>query len=357
MLIGSARPSYTGVVTTRCSLPTTFDGTNKQCMSRSEHISRDTISSLQLVLPNWRVNTTEVGSGAASTFTASIEYPAGTFTQVLFGGSASGTAADGANLVSDSVSVSIPKNTEFWVRIYCTNSSGILYSVRGNANVGDRIQLGVSGVSDVTMSGTVPNGSPASCMFPCAIIGSTQRISVALIGTSRTGGGGDTQSTTPADLGFMARSIGPGFGYINEGITGDTAAAFVQSNTNRVALANNYCSHVVVEYGVNDTVTTAGNRTTLETNMQTIYALFPTKRVYGVTIAPVTTYPANALSKDFSAVNTTRRLKTGVYGLFDPAAVLDSGAGTWADISQTSDGTHITLAGCLAVKASGTVGI
>jgi hypothetical protein len=361
-MFGSSRAAYTGLVATRCFVPWLFNSTNKQVMSRSQHISRDTIASLQIVLPNWYVDNpgetfAELGTGATMTVTASVEYPAATLTQLLFSGIAAGTAATGANLVSDALSVSIPANTEFWIRIFYTNTAGIIYSTQANATLGDRIELAVSGLTDKTMSGTVNNDGPGFALPPCAIVASTQRISCMLIGTSRTGGILDTIDSS-GNIGIVARSLGPGFAYTMAGIPADSAATLVVNAAKRAALGNAYFSHIVIEHGINDDVSSAPALTTLETNLQTIYAMFPTKTLYACTVDPSTTYPANTSIKDLSGLNTYLRTKPNLYGLMDMAAVMESGAtGTWANIAQTVDGLHENQAGCLAIQYSGRVAI
>src|ERR1017187_6734104 len=73
---------YTGQVATRTFVPQFIDTTNKQFNSRSFHIARDTITALQIAVPNWYVGSgTETSIAQTATITASIEYPAATFTQ------------------------------------------------------------------------------------------------------------------------------------------------------------------------------------------------------------------------------------------------------------------------------------
>lgn len=345
--------SYLGNIATRAQLPTVLDATKFKVMSRSEHISRDTISSLQIIVPNWYATSGsgELGSGNSLTYTASIEYPAGTFTQILFSGSASVVVADGAQAISDAVAISIPNGTEFWVRMFQTGTTATLYNARGNPNVGDRIVIGAS-ATDQTMSGTVSNGQPAYTHFPLAIIANTTHRAVCGYGTSRTGGGGDDQSGTPGDLGFFAKPIGPNYAYITMGVSGDTTAAIIASHAKRVALAV-YCTDIWVEYGVNDNPD-AGHIVALQANLQTIYGYFLGKRVHGVTIPPQATNPGNVAIVDYGAINTYTRAGLGLYGVFDLAPVLGNQA-IWINIAYAADTVHISRLGCLQVVASGLV--
>lgn len=342
--------SYLGNVATRTQLPNFIDATKFKVMSRSEHLARDMISSLQIIVPDWYATSGggEIGSGNDLTYTASIEYPAGTFTQILFSGSASVVVTDTTQAISDAVAISIPNGAEFWVRMFQTGTTAVLYNSRGNTTVGDRIVIGVA-ATDQTMSGTVANGQPAYTHFPLAIIANTNKPAVCGLGTSRTGGGGDDQSGTPGDLGFIAKPIGPLYAYIIMGVSGDTTAAIIASHTKRVALTT-YCSHIIVEYGVNDNPD-AGHIAALKANLQTIYAYFPGKKVYGVTIVPQTTYPGNVIVKDYAAINTYTMQGLGLYAVWNYAPVLGN-AEIWINIAYTADGTHVARLGCNWIVAS-----
>jgi hypothetical protein len=229
VLLGGGARQYTGLVATRGRVATNFNGTNKQIMSRTFHVARDTLSSIRLVLGNWYAlsNTspvTEAGSGAAATFTASIEYPSGTFTQVLFSGSATGNVSDGATLVSDATAVNIPIGATFWVRNFFQSTGGILFTnVMFSGATTDAAAYNTSGVTDQTMSGTITNRTSGIANPPIAVIGLTRKKSYLLISDSRGYGVGDTPDAT-GDTGFLARPIGPNYAYINAGVSADEAA-------------------------------------------------------------------------------------------------------------------------------------
>src|SRR4051812_22294341 len=90
----SGPSSYTGLVATNTRMANTNNNTLFYFNARTQHIARDTITQLAVVLPNWRSTSgTEANGPGTATFTAAIEYPIGTFTQLLFGGNASGTVA------------------------------------------------------------------------------------------------------------------------------------------------------------------------------------------------------------------------------------------------------------------------
>lgn len=351
MFFGSNLASYTGQVATRCQIAQDFN-TSVQLMSRSAHIARDDITSLQIAIPNWYVvaGGAETGRGATATVTASIEYPAATFTQVLFGASASGTIADITTRLSDAVAVTIPSGATFFVRIHWANANGFVYC-DGSSALGDRLSVGAS-ITDATMSGSVPDGVPGYRFSPVAIVASTIRRSALLIGSSRTHGTGDTYDST-GDLGILARSIGPGWGYINAGNPSDTAVLLIASHALRVALAA-YVSDVIVELGVNDDVSQLA---TLEANLQTIGGYFPGKRVWIVTDAPQTDAGNTSIVVDYTSLNTWKRTKPSpFFGVHDVASALTA-AGKWGNSAWTTGGVHLTQLGNLKVKDGGQIAI
>jgi len=117
---GGATP-FLGLVATRCRMTQQTSGF-ASAMYRSSHTSTDAITSLKLVFPNFQLGNPDTSNAAVMTITASIEFPAGTFTQVKFGGSASGTIPDFGLVTSDFVNVSIPNATQFWVRFFQSGS-------------------------------------------------------------------------------------------------------------------------------------------------------------------------------------------------------------------------------------------
>jgi hypothetical protein len=221
----SATP-YLGLVATRSAVANYLVTTNLQFNSRTSHTMRAAVSSFQVVFPNWYVNGSfvEAGPGAAATITASIEYPAGTFTQIKFSGSASGTVPNGGNLVSDPISLSIPNGRQFFLRTFWNNSAGLPLlsdtssSFIANNYTGEAINAAVSGLSDLTLGGTITeNASGWYAYRPVAIIGQTTQAAVLLLGDSRQqgyGNGDGAGSYTNVPQGEWAGSIDPLFGYI-----------------------------------------------------------------------------------------------------------------------------------------------
>jgi hypothetical protein len=291
LMPGPAAP-YLGQVATRSAVSNFFYAPNTQMNSRSSHTMRSAVSSFQVVLPNWYVahsTFTEVGTGAAATITASIEYPIGTFTQIKFSGSATGTIPNGQNLTSDPIALSIPANGQFFVRVFWQNSAGTILLYDGTPvgiatdfmaenYTGEALDAAASGLSDLTMGGTITESNTYYSAFrPVAIIAMITKPSVLLLGDSRQQGyqnnvGSGSAANVPQ--GEWAGSIDPLFGYINAGIPADQANLFVASHANRVALGQ-YCSHIGCEYGINDLDLSSLTSAQLISAIQSIINLFP----------------------------------------------------------------------------------
>lgn len=375
---------YTGLVATRCLAPISRNTTNRQLMSRSPHYARTAITSLQIMIANWFVNPAsthaEIGTGSDATVTASIEYPANTFTQVLFSSVASGTVPDVSQLLSDAVSVTIPKDELFWVRIYWVSTTGVLsipHDLSGTGLPGAGLEVGVSGITDKTMSGTV---TTADNEFPpVAIIGTTSQPSVVIVGDSI--GLGDSSKETlgdaSGDFGVVARSIGPSYAYASLCQNGDQGEDFVASHTNREAIFA-YASHLICEYGSNDFYTVGASQATVKATLQTIWGYMTARggKAYQTTITPRTTSTDSwATTGNQTLVSGTvdarrtglndelRGGLTGLEGYFDVADAIETSrnSGIWRVTGSangyTADGIHPNTPGSLLVSAAGVIDI
>jgi hypothetical protein len=367
-------PAYTGVVASKCRVPTKRSSTNKQMMSRSRHFARDDIRSLQVVFANWYVDDStkaETNAGDTATLTASIEYPEGTCTALKFSGTGSVTMSNGGTSVSDALDILIPDGAEFWVRSFYDAATNARIIWSSNRHPEEQAAYGVSGVSDMTAGGNITDGGADAIYRPVAIIGTTQRPSVLLLGDSRVEGIGDTVETTGnGDVGNLERSISPRWGTINAGKSGNQATQFVSSHTKRVDLAQ-YCSHVVAQFGIVDLV--AGRSPAqVKTDLETIIGYF-TVPVWIATVEPITTSSdswATTGNQTLDGGNTDRiTLNTairggsvsGAAGYFEIADALESArdSGKWkvtgAANGYTADGTHSNQAGYKLIRTLGVV--
>ena len=206
-------------------------GGNHQLMSRSAQVATDNITKLKVALQNFWVNGgVEAGNGGSTTVTASIEYPAGTFTQLKFSGSSSGTIPSGSLLFSDYATVTIPSGATFWVREFDNNASGILlnsWQVSGEA-----LNAAASGLSDQTLGGTITNIGSYSHP-PLAIVGPTSKAAVCIVGDSLGFGYNDTDTLLNGDIGLVAKSFPTTLAFANLSGNGLKASNYLANTTAR----------------------------------------------------------------------------------------------------------------------------
>ncbi|HLW90549.1 MAG TPA: SGNH/GDSL hydrolase family protein, partial [Roseiarcus sp.] len=355
---------------------------NQQFNSRSYHKAAVAVSALKIVVPNWYVSNpgfVETAAPTTATIWAAIEYPAGTFHQITFSGSASVTMSAGAQAISDWCNVSIPAGAFFYIRMFGSNSAGVLYitsTVGGtndeNSGVGEALQVAPSGLSNLTMTGSVPESNTYQYGFrPLAILGMTSKPSVLCIGDSRCYGVGDVSDAT-GDRGEICRSIGQKFAYCNFGVPADKAATFVASNSLRLAFAQ-YATHIVSEYGVNDMYVLGHAATATLASLAQARALFPGAPFFQSTISPVTSstdgwatttnQTANGnVGPNLAAVNDAIRAGNGgITGYFDIAdqtmSARDSLLWSVGGGAHTADGLHANALGYAAILNSGAVNV
>ena len=357
--------SYLGQVATRGFVPNTLETNNATGqMSRSRHRAKKAITNLRVLFPNWYVSgTVETASGAAATYTASIEYPVGTFTRVQWSGANSTTAASGDNTaLSGAAVVSIPDDAYFFVRCYRTSTSGALLFYGGhNIDTGNGEGQQQLFTSDQTMGGTVD--SYGGWFGPLVIAASTNEPAVLIAGNSRSVGYLDTTYDATSDSGGIARSVGPAYAYSNIGVPGDRVTSFLASNAKRLSILP-YFSHVILQDFINDATLP---RTTAQMVADTtaFCALMGSKPVYVCTNQPFTTGDYSTVagqaatgSTVWSDYNTLLRAGiSGVAGVIDIASISESGNTRKWVANFTTDGVHENTASAIAVRDSGVVPI
>ena len=354
------------LVATRCRLGSTFASANKQGMSRSTHVAKDNITALKIVVPNFKSGaylaspSGDVTIGSASaTVTASVEYPAGTFTQILFSGSATGTIADLAILASDAATVSIPTGSTFWIRIYWQSTAGIFYAPFRDTAGGDLYRVGASGITDQTMSGTITHNAGTACYFPAAILAQTSIDSYVICGDSIAAGYTDTEGATGDNLrGVIARSIPSSAPFINIAQSGEKASNFLTNGFLRKLMVP-YGKHLITEYGRND-LNASDADATIRSNILAIWALGnPGGKRYQATITPqATSTDSFATTANQTPVNNEPTFNalvragtgfTGITGYIEIADILNPNRdGKWVVTPTppyTADGLHPNPAG------------
>lgn len=362
--------SYTGPVATGGTVPDEFDGTYKQTNSRCNFRAQERLTSVQVIFPGWYVTSggVETSPAVAATISASIEYPLGTYTPLLFGASASGSLAGGTNLTSDALTVDIPAGATFWVRIWYQSALGNLYQTREiNTTRGDAYEQAISGSSDKTTSGTITNNGLSRLYAPLAIIGTTTKATVLLVGDSRTAG---YWATASGDHGEIAPSVGQKFGYINVGKGNEQAVDFIGSHALRLGFAN-YCTHVILQHGIND-LYYGRSDAQIRTDTATILGYFTGKTAFIATMSP-----SNDSSDSWKALgdqtvrsyetgrtdnNDWRRtVPTGFAACFDVTSAVESSlnSGKWkvdgTAAKYTHDGGHASVFAENVIRTSGVI--
>lgn len=341
--------------------------------TRRYFFARANITQLKIILPNYFVTDTgvETGTGATTTVNgALIEYPPGTCTTVLFGGSATTTIANNSQATSDFVTVSIPAGAKFFVSTSQTNSSATPIAQGDNstaipADTANGDALNLSGGS-ITCGAITDIGHGVTGPDPVAVIANSNVRAFALIGDSRTFGLRDSYVNSSGDLGELARSIGPNFAYANFGISGSGSAAWLTpANTvNRTALLQ-YFTDEIIDYGINDVG--AIPPSTIVSNEQAITALQAMTHYYLTTTSPHTSSTDNWVTTANQTVtistvplNTAQRAATGFTSIFDIASTTDSSfnSNLWVvspSPPYTTDGLHEDSAGYLLIQSSGVI--
>lgn len=361
LLMSGVKP-YLGFVATRSQVAQSNTAGSHFMNSRSWHIARDNISSLAIILPGWRSAGGESALGETLTYTASVEYPAGTLTQITFnGGSASGSPVDGGQIISDTIKlpVPIPNGANFWIRNYQIGPTQIIFDLSEVWPAGgDKWDFSATSLTDGTLVAgyTYPNQGGGAPLYPLAILGMTKKPSVLLIGDSQVAGGADTPDSS-GDTGLFARSVGPKFGYSKTGSNGESAAHFATvTPTNRIALGK-YATAVISDFGGNDDQ--GGSAPVAEAFIQACWAYYSGKQIFQSTLTPRTS-STDAWATVGNQTDTTtirsllntwiRTTPPGIVTYFDTTPVVESSpnSGLWKAPGWTVDGLHTTQQGYLA---------
>lgn len=286
---------HIGVIATRGYVPSMIDNTNLQFNSQQCQFMRTSGVSLQIVVPNWYVvqGGAETNSGGTLTLTAAANDNGGTLTAFKWGGNSSIVIANGANGIPDPLTLSYSAGDTVCIRLFGTASAGRVYSINNlTTALGDALNVAPSGLSDLTLGGTITTNASPNFFGPVAIIGQTPQPTVAIIGDSICHGTGDTVDST-GDMGSIARSVGPTFAYMNLCVGSDEAHLFVASHSKRAALVSAYATSLINAEGRND-LNASRTAAQLEADMSTIAGLFPTIATQIATTIVPTSSPAGS---------------------------------------------------------------
>jgi hypothetical protein len=336
-------------------------------MGRSPQKMMAQVPWIQVVFAAWGLqgDVGENSPGSNTSITAALEYPSGTYQQITFSGSATGTITSGSNITSDRINNPPPKGAAFWIRAWASCSAGASYHYGINVNtaLGESCNCATT-VTDVTMGGAITNVGNFS-FRPLAIIGPTNMPSVGIFGDSRNVGIYDAYANGTYDIGEIGRSIGLKLPYISVGATGDSAAVYNSNHAKRATVLP-WLSHFICEYGVND-LADGNSAATTEANLQTLWAsLGKPHRTYQSTMPPISTSTdswATTANQTTDATNNPkivtvntwiRGVPQGVAGYFEVSDAVEDirGNGKWKAPGYTPDGVHETSTASLAIQTA-----
>lgn len=343
------------------------------------------ISKLKTVDVNWYLSSATGFTGITShQISRTIEYPAGVFTPVTWGGSATKTiGTTPSTTLSDEISITIPAGAKFWVRTVWLGGTPPVFRLAAS-----RSALGLddgSGAGDLSLGGDCSTNQTFA-WGPAAILGSVAAANAKatlMIGDSICHGHG--VSAGPGDItgvgsgggaGYMARYLDPIMPYCKVAFPGAQATEFLtllgaSGGNNRVTFFMSQLGYTNcwIEMGVNDIGSGGQSETQLLASNQALAGYAKPG-----TIIDLSTLTAQSSSSDSwatqvnqtpngniatkSAYNDLVRAKpawvTGrVYDAADASMnarnseIWKTAGGAW-----TTDGTHPNSLGAAAIAAA-----
>jgi lysophospholipase L1-like esterase len=344
-------------------------GSSQTVNYRSAHWTKrgSRVSALKLVFVNSSLTATgEAAGNAAHTVKASIEYNGATY-PVYFGfGNRTKTLAVDEQVTSDPVYVSIPENTQFYVRTYVTVAVlGEKWPVAASAITG--IGEGFSATTDKSDDVAYTTFSAASLYQPAAILGmcAEEAYNVVIIGSSSAQGQGDTAEASHYDVGYLSRALSNQHGVLKLTRGSTTMNMFLTTPgyTRQLEFLNRVRpTHIIQQLGSND-LTSSASVATMKSRMADMWDILGSTgaRILQCTYTPVTTSTDNwaTLENQTVVASNDERIEvnewlrsgaggsTAITGIVECCAVessLNSGKFkvTGSAGGYTADGTHLT---------------
>jgi len=347
-------------------------GSSQATNYRSAHWTRrgGRVSLIRLVFNNSTIGATgEAVGNAEHTVKASIEYNGVTY-PVYFGGTTrTKTLAVDEQAVSDPVAISIPADTQFYVRTYLTVAVlGEKWPVAQAANTA--IGEGYASTTDKSDDVSYTSFSAASVYCPSAILGythETDTANVMVIGSSSGWGQGDTAEANYYDYGYISRALSNQYGYIKY-TRASTAMSHYLTGAGYARLLKwvNVVkpTHIIQQLGSND-LTGGASLATMQSRLAEFWDILGSTgaRVIQATYTPVTTSSDSwaTLSGQTVVASNGVRIQTNewirsvpssaITGYLETCSVVESApnSGLWkangTASAYTADGTHVTQLG------------
>jgi hypothetical protein len=313
----------------------------------------------------------ESGPGFPMTVATSVTTPGGRVVMVPWGGSATGTVADGTTGYSDRVFVGIQPGewAEFntYRRLVGSNRLVVTQTASDTAN-GERLNT-LNGAGNLTMTpdAIVDNIGTSYRAPPTLIRGNVEGRSFVLVGDSRTEGAQDTGASS--DHGELSRALNNRWPYLNMGVGNDRIEKFLLSHTLRLALAQQF-TDCIEAYGVNDVAAGGRSAAQLLGDGVSFRALLPGLTHWKPTLPPFgvggtyTTLPGQTVYISDSVRTTFNdALRAGISGVtvIEAADAIESARNSGkfrVDLGAlTTDGTHENALGNQTISTAVTASI
>lgn len=276
---------------------TPSDGILTGTTFRSRHVADRDITALQLTYFN-AAGSSDAGLNAVN-YKAGIEYPIGSVKPILFAGVRTASVASGAQVVSDSLNIVIPRGSVFYVRTFVSVTGGnkwVATGITNNSTWGEGL---TASVDTVDAGGAMVTTGDGNYLIAPIVIMSTSidTPSVIIYGDSIAAGSGEGPPFI-GNRGYLMRGLNRGLDsgsipFANVAYPGESIQGFVGGGAGalRKALPSSVTFRdAIVAYGTNDIV---AGRTALqiEADLTTLYTLLAGYgcRVWGVTLLPRTT--------------------------------------------------------------------
>lgn len=354
-----------GIVATRTSVSEGFTALGAPVYYVFPAQAREDITSFRATWSHWWGNAQSPGAGNNLTIDwMEIEYPAGVFTDVLFGGSASATTGPLTNISNDPTPIDIPDGA--WFKLHGMYHGCCLQTRGPNAAIGEGSVFPATGLNKVTARSAAFNAN--ATFTPSVIFGDTGKPSALVLGDSLDSGLGDSYQRADG-------SYGAGFGaLINYGCAqmvqwGGSPADYLAAAGPLQAELVQYASDIVATFSANRLFFGNTAAATLADHAA-IKALYPGKRYHLTTCTPCTTSGNNwidlagqtviANEAELQAYNVAVLANAMGYAPpLDFAAVLEHvrGGGKWkfdgTANKWTIDGTHCSPFGYAQFAGAG----
>jgi len=259
---------------------------------------------------------TEKGPGGVATVSAAISY-SNVITVLPFAGGNYTNIPDGAMAATlPTACPLIPQGAVFYFRTYYTNGAGVILNQNGTGPL-EYSAFGTTGADhtqDTSIPGSVGTGNYS--YGPIAILGTTIKPSILILGDSRDWGVGDVNyfntggGAMPTFANGIARLFVPYYGYCNVSCPGDIWTTYT-SATNRMYFTN-FATFVWTDLGINEWQ--GGTPSLLLQHATNFYRLFSVP-VCVETLSPYTTSSDGWFTLANQTVNASDTYRTNFNAL------------------------------------------